>query len=255
MRLFTKQLPSAFSADFIHWYDRISGEVIFRERQNPWTASGTEWRLRKHGSKWRLVKNTEYLVDMSSNTARSIARLFGPLEAQNRIHIVLNTASQTVTIELPRLQLDFYVEHQDDRVLSRQFRGMMIDYDQDIGTLVGLTNRMVLRHARQGQEQRLVIVPAPNSYGAPSVTHAKVSTIDHVSVTIAKDGPTKVYAYSLDRILGCLTDSGDLQSKLFLCYLHALTRSTHWTHRHRVGSPDPAVSRCTLLRTFDNGEC
>jgi hypothetical protein len=223
MRLFTKQLPSAFSADFIHWYDRISGEVIFRERQNPWTASGTEWRLRKHGSKWRLVKNTEYLVDMSSNTARSIARLFGPLEAQNRIHIVLNTASQTVTIELPRLQLDFYVEHQDDRVLSRQFRGMMIDYDQDIGTLVGLTNRMVLRHARQGQEQRLVIVPAPNSYGAPSVTHAKVSTIDHVSVTIAKDGPTKVYAYSLDRILGCLTDSGDLQSKLFLCYLHALT--------------------------------
>jgi len=164
MRLFAKQLPSAFAANFIHWYDHNSGEVIFRERQDPWTSSGTEWRLKKHGSMWRLVKNTESLVAMFSTTARNIAKLFSSLEVENCIHIVLNTASRTVTIKLPRLQLDFYIERQDDRVLSRQFRGMMIDHNQGIGTLVGLTSRLVLRHARQGQDQRLVIVPAPSSY-------------------------------------------------------------------------------------------
>jgi hypothetical protein len=35
----------------------------------------------------------------------------------------------------------------------------------------------------------------------------------------------KVYAYNLDEVLGCITDSGDLESKLLMSYLHALTSS------------------------------
>lgn len=88
---------------------------------------------------------------------------------------------------------------------------------------MGLASKLVLRHAHQPQEQRLILVPAPCKYGKSSVVFVKAHTNTHVTVTINKEDATKVYTYSLDRALGRVLDSGDLQSKLFLCYLHALT--------------------------------
>ena len=46
---------------------------------------------------------------------------------------------------------------------------------------------------------------------------------DHVSVSIELDTARTTQAYQVDEILGRLVDNGSLQSKLFLCYLHALT--------------------------------
>jgi hypothetical protein len=42
-------------------------------------------------------------------------------------------------------------------------------------------------------------------------------------VTIARLAEMKLHAYSLDDVLGRVLDTGDIQSKLWLCYLHALT--------------------------------
>ena len=45
----------------------------------------------------------------------------------------------------------------------------------------------------------------------------------HRATTIARSGVASVHAYKIDTLLGCLTDNGELQSKLFLCLLHAVT--------------------------------
>jgi len=100
---------------------------------------------------------------------------------------------------------------------------MVVDENQSINTLVGLTSKLVLKHSDNVQVQRMLLVPAPINYTASSITYAKTPSVHHISVSIHKDGPSGVYAYSVDTILGHVLDSGNLQSKLFLCLLHALT--------------------------------
>jgi hypothetical protein len=47
----------------------------------------------------------------------------------------------------------------------------------------------------------------------------------HMRVAIHKGEVDKVYVYPLDNVLGRVLDNGDLQAKLLLSYLHALTSS------------------------------
>ncbi|KAH7080409.1 hypothetical protein BKA63DRAFT_464782 [Paraphoma chrysanthemicola] len=111
----------------------------------------------------------------------------------------------------------------DCRIMSHEYRGMMIDRDQNIGTLIGLTTRLVLRHSNVAQEQRLLLIPAPPDHSTQYVTYTRPASSHHTSVSVNKNGPARTYAYYIDQILGRIIDNGDLQSKLFLSYLHALT--------------------------------
>jgi hypothetical protein len=57
---------------------------------------------------------------------------------------------------------------------------------------------------------------------------------NHIRVIIQQDSVTKTHAYHVDDQIGRLVDNGSLQSKLFLCYLHALTSFC---------LPDPLIHR------------
>jgi hypothetical protein len=64
---------------------------------------------------------------------------------------------------------------------------MSIDPDQSLGTLVGLCNKLILKHENSGK--RLVVVPEGNiSYQANG---------DHICVIIIKDSATKAHAYHI----------------------------------------------------------
>jgi hypothetical protein len=67
------------------------------------------------------------------------------MEEAQHIHIVLNTTTETVDVHLPRLQLGFFIDRNSGAMYSRQFRGMVIDSQQNIGTLTGLTSKLVLK--------------------------------------------------------------------------------------------------------------
>ncbi|KAF1841017.1 uncharacterized protein K460DRAFT_347564 [Cucurbitaria berberidis CBS 394.84] len=220
--LFQDRLPHAFVTNFIHWFDHTKGEVVFRSRATPWSCNPGDWNLKRDDSArtWRLVKGSSTLVDRASNSARVLSRMFRSLEDANHIHVVLDSISQTIDIQLPRLQLGFFVEHNDARIYSRQYRGMIVDDNQGIGTLVGLSSKLVLQ--KSGHE-RLVLIPVPHKPGSQSIRYAKDSDLHHVTVDINKDDVSGVYVYSLDKVLGRILDTGDIQSRLFLCYLSALT--------------------------------
>ena len=48
-------------------------------------------------------------------------------------------------------------------------------------------------------------------------------TSQHVTVTVDTSSSVKAQSYRLDDILGRFDDNGSLESRLYLCYLHALT--------------------------------
>jgi hypothetical protein len=222
LRLFENHFPFAFAKDYIHWYDHDQNEVVFRARKDPWSSKGAEWKLIRKGTAWRLVKDLNVLASIRGDTARMLSKIFRPLEDPHHIHTVWDTTKHVVHIHLPRLQLDFHIDHGDSRVQSRQYRGMIVDPDQTMGTLVGLTSKLVLSPSTP-TEDRLVLVPVPRAFGSSSITRARVLGQHHVSISINKNDAHKVFAYSLDTSLGRVLESGDVQRRLFLAFLHALT--------------------------------
>lgn len=215
-RVFERQMPHAFTLRYIHWYDHETKEVIFRTREGPWESScADQWHLRQHGASWRLQKDSQHLVSMSSDTARQISSLFKFVGFGPHVHILCDKQLEKSLIELPRLKLDFELIRGDDRIRSRQYRGMILDKDQRMGTLVGLTSKLVLRHP-QATNDRLILIPEGYVQVIRSLTQ-------HVSVTIGRQDETAIHAYQLDTTLRRIIDNGALQSKLILAYLHALT--------------------------------
>src|SRR5438477_390422 len=123
--------------------------------------------------------------------------------------------SSTVFIELPRRRLGFRYSLGELKIHSHQYQGMVIDADQRIGSLFGLKTKLILKYER-GVEDRLALIPEGR-------VKYSTTTTSHVSVSVELDTAWTTHAYQVDEVLGRLIDNGSLQSKLFLCYLHALT--------------------------------
>jgi hypothetical protein len=153
-----------------------------------------------------------------------LSGILSPLDDPLRIHIIFHHSSSSLEVELPRLQLGFHLKSGASSIQSNQFRGISIDTDQSLDTLVGLRNKFILKY--ENGDNRLVVLP--EGY----VSYEKNS--DHVRVIINKDSTAKAHAYYVDDQIGRLVDNGSLQSKLFLCYLHALTSFC---------LPDPLIQR------------
>ncbi|KAJ9257552.1 hypothetical protein DTO195F2_5534 [Paecilomyces variotii] len=216
VRLLTGAFPDAFVEDYAHWYDLDGGYVEFCPVKDPWQASSAHWRLqRKHPGQngWCLVKGEISLVNIKSQTAGSLFSILQPIERASRLHYKFHTSSSALEIDIPRLRLSFSLQSGHSWIRSRQYRGMKIDPDQSLGTLVGLRSKLILLH--ENDHSRKVLIPD----GA--VTWVKDG--GHVGVNIGWQAVSKLHVYSVDNQLGRLVDNGSLQSKLMLCYLHAVT--------------------------------
>jgi hypothetical protein len=92
---------------------------------------------------------------------------------------------------------------------------MFIDPDQSLDVLIGLHNRLILRH--ENSEDWVVLIPEG------LVSWYKDNS--HIAVEIGWQLVTTLHPYLVDNLLGRLTDNSSLHSRLMLCYLHALTLS------------------------------
>ena len=214
-RLLVGWFPDAFVEDYVHWYDRDGGYVEFRSAEEPWVSSDSNWRLQKIPSQgtWQLSKGELHLVNVKSPTVKLLSKILEPIEKTSKVHCIFNPVSSALHIDIPRLRLEFSLRSGYSSIQSRQYRGMSIDADQSLDTLVGLRNKLILVH--ETSKDRLALVPEGN------VSWNKDG--DHVSVHIGWQPDSRVHPFSIDGELGRLADNGSLQSKLHLCYLHALT--------------------------------
>ncbi len=216
-RLIEGKLPNLLVHNFIHWYDHETGRVLFCPRNAPWPSpdNGQHWHLEPSNSSWRMMKGKLAMIDPLSGPAQVMSALFISLDDPLYIHFEFNTISRKIEVELPRLQLDFMVDESRTRVYSRQYRGMFLDDDQDPGTLTGLYSKLVLRGA-DSSARRMMLIPEGKFHYIKTHNH-------HISVKVENGTVERVHAYTILAKAQRLVDSGNLQSKLILCYLHALT--------------------------------
>lgn len=207
--------PRTLVHDYAHWIHRGSMVIEWRPLESKWSPSPDNWRIStpEDSKASSLISKNRSLVEPRSTSAQAIHRWLKPLESSPNINIYYNEETSQTEIQLPRMNLDFVL--QKNGLESKQFRLMVVDTNQYIGTLHGLQNKLVLKDT-QGPS-RIVIVP----HG--TVSHHRVE--HHVQVSIATGTVDKVayHQFVVDKDLGQLVDNGNLRSRLFKLYLHALT--------------------------------
>ncbi|RDW94330.1 hypothetical protein BP5796_00093 [Coleophoma crateriformis] len=205
--------PAEFVKNFSHWLNISTGSIEFRSLENTWQPSPNNWQSPEYSLS--LIQGHCKLVDVRSTTAKNIARLLEGIEDASNIHTLYHSESSFLEVQLPRLNLDFYVPLHGQNLQSKQFRGMAVDTVQGIGCLTGLRNKLVLSEVKGNA--RIILVPD----GKPSCRNLG----NHLQVTIQKSQGrhTPYHTYHVNTLLGRLEDNHNMSSRLFRILLHAST--------------------------------
>lgn len=206
----------SFTENFIFMRNDETGVIQLRPVDMPWNSSNSEWQI-THSSKqtFQLINGSTSAIDIRSPTAYAILRILGNLETLSHINMVLSQQDKILELRLPRFNLDFSVTVGDWRLFSKQFRGMSVDKNQDIGTFTGLVNKLVLRS--NDNSTRAVIVPDGEIVFTQESDHVKVN----IDTTLTSS--CSYHDYRIDPQLGRLIDNGSLKTCLFRLYLHSIT--------------------------------
>ncbi|KAJ9413498.1 hypothetical protein QL093DRAFT_2594586 [Fusarium oxysporum] len=214
-RTLREMLPHSFVNDYAHWYHNEAGIIQLRSLKDRWTSNPDDWCFVRQDGGWKLCQaGRTFLFAPSSSMARRIAGILSPLEAPLGLHMLYDARKSALEVRVPSLRLDFLLTAGESIIRSRQFRGMYIDSDQSVGTLVGFKSKLVLCND-QNPSVRIVLIPEGD------IQFQRFS--GHVTVNAAYGTADRVQAYRIDDLLGRLTADTKLESKLYLAYIHALT--------------------------------
>jgi hypothetical protein len=209
--------------DCVHWLDLRTAEVEFRPVESSWIPDLSNWRLsvREDHRGWVFRRTSggsaspAYLIDIRSPTFGTISRLLSALESPQRI--IVTRTNQLLEVSLPRMRLIFFV-NQDSELECRSMPGYVIDEVQSCGTMFGLENRLILCPSNGASEMpRRVIIPQG------CIIFGLDGDFSRVSISTGSGQHVYWHEYTIDNDLGRLTGNVSLRSKLYQCYLHALT--------------------------------
>ena len=209
-----KDLPTHFVTKYVHWYNFTSGHVELRPVEDPWNhASAAKWTLERSGRGWRLTKDDDAIVGIQTPTSKAISKIMNPLAEAYHTHCVMQESDNALRIEIPRLDHTFSLAKGSSLLVSKEYPGMVVDGSQELGTLVGFANKLIL--TSDSGAQILLLAEGMVKYGKNN-GHVFVKVDDTNSIS-------KLHAIDVDKMLHRLIDKGDLGCKIYLAYLHALT--------------------------------
>ena len=221
--------PKHFVDEYTHWLDLNTRELEFRPVGSPWTPAPFNWRLyihkpgthahprailQKPGQDSSLIQ----LIDIRSKTFDMVSSVLSPLESPE--YVTITHASHSLEVSLPRLHLSFFV-NSNRELECRSIPGYIVDKTQSCGTMFGLKNKLVLCPKPNSPEESLlprrVIIPEGE------ISFRMDGDFSGVSINTAAEQHVRWHEYTVDTDLGCLKSNTSLISKLYQCYLHALT--------------------------------
>ena len=219
------RLPVSLIQGHVHWLNLSTSNIEIRPIKEPWKQSSDNWLIDLHSGKSCIRKGSESLVDKQSPTWAMVSNCLQCLDDPENFIITVSPLDTTqspppmqISVMLPRYGLSFFVSDAGD-LESRDFKDMVYDEDQRIGTLFGLVNRLVLRPRTQREADLIpkrIIIPHSNNLKQHG---------HNVHVELPSCGPIRYYTYQVDSELGCLKGFVDMESRLYLARLHSLTGS------------------------------
>ncbi|KAG9311467.1 hypothetical protein JVU11DRAFT_8582 [Chiua virens] len=242
-------LPLMLVAGHVHWLNVATSILEIRPLSRIWERSADNWRMHHmSGNCYRITRGFQSLVDIRSATWAIVSHPLKRLEIPENLIVMVSESlihgapsspapSLQISVSLPRYGLSFFV-NRNHELESNDFKNMVFDKNQSIGTLIGLVNRLVLCPSVQIEEDltpRCVLIREgkPRLEGSGNQTYVTINDDDEVkgetrrpknSETSQAPPPPIVYhTYKVDTELGCLTGITDQASRLYLARLHAMT--------------------------------
>ncbi|KAH7327815.1 hypothetical protein B0I35DRAFT_465989 [Stachybotrys elegans] len=173
-------LPGPLVNRKFHWLNLRTGEIYIAPEERRWpNLSGgfRGWTLNVH--KNLCTKPRGLVADQAvSPYSPLFARAAGILEPlEGRAHMLITQGhNRHVQVELPRLQLVFYVNSK--RLLESPQLQVEIDPNQDAGTWYGLRTKLVCRALNNGtlnnSPQRSILVPLGETHIEAHRCHVRV---------------------------------------------------------------------------------
>ena len=186
------------------------------------------------------------ILSPESPLLRTLSRIFQPLEAYVANILVTWEPSQGTTasslypngnliVSLPRYKLNFFVGA-DGSLECKELPGMVVSRKQSIGTLHGLTNKLVLDPKDTNAVRKLVL---PDG----QITVSLMAPHQKVTILPCQDPGQQItmFLYDVDELIGRLVGDGTVTSWYFLAYLHAVTSSHLF---------DPLIHRTGVQQTL-----
>ncbi|KAF2757894.1 hypothetical protein EJ05DRAFT_464797 [Pseudovirgaria hyperparasitica] len=248
-RLFKADFPDCFIDGFCHWLERSEERIEFRPSSRPWDSSPLNWTLTKMRTRtsWVLSKGSLKLINKTRLSAQTLTRIFSVIEEPDHAIVTHDNADDCLKIDLTRLQLSFRLKKGTAFIQSDQFQDFVVDSSQDIGSLIGLKNKLVLKDSND-RNDRILLVPEN------AIQYVKAG--HHVLVTISASSTnavSRIHRFSIDKLLGRLNDDGTLHSRLLLSYLHAVTSGCLPDPlTHKTGTEEAlTILRSASVRSFD----
>ncbi|KAL2863546.1 uncharacterized protein BJX67DRAFT_384547 [Aspergillus lucknowensis] len=219
--------PDLLVKQHTHWLDLEARTLEFRPLDQAWQSSHRNWCTSyraKSGEPSITSQGQRILVDVHSEFFARIANVLRTLDTSKHI-FVTKAPSGIIEAKLVRLHLNFFVN--SDGALECREHNSIVDSDQDIGCLYGLTNKLVLR-SKIGQCRRTVLI----SYGRVRFNRGPWHT--DVSIEPPTDSRIRCFHYLVDSNLGMLSATSGMIGTLYQAYLHAVTSFV---------LPDPLTNR------------
>ncbi|KAH8801966.1 hypothetical protein DL96DRAFT_1475929 [Flagelloscypha sp. PMI_526] len=231
--VFEGDIPRSFIQDYVHWIHLGTRAVEFRPLASLWSESRSHWHLvTKSLSRYQLQQGLDdrdaaLLVSRRSHSFLMLFSQVWAIEDVSWVAVVYTPATKgtyPLTLELPRYLLKFLLDRW--RLNSVDFPGCFIDSNQGIGTLHGLSSRLVLQESLLGNLASAF--PSSRRVLIPNGDFQYVEKPSYMSVTINTKPTTQTrvpyFIYHIDMELGRLSlEESTLESRLYRVYLHALT--------------------------------
>jgi hypothetical protein len=251
--------PRHLVDEYIHWLDLSTGQLEFRPAKSPWMTEPSNWRLyiqregcrgdsKKPGNFPRgLLQKTSrgdspiQAIDIRSSTFAVVSSLMSPLETAD--HIIATHTARSFEVFLPRLHLSFFL-NMNWELECRSLPGYVIDKTQSCGTMFGLRNKLILCPCLSSFGEpllRRVIIPQGD------ISYSRDGDFANISINTDAGQHVRWHEYTIDTDLGCLTSNTTLSSKLYQCYLHALT--SHCLPDPLLGQSGTEEALCMLRST------
>ncbi|KAF3275888.1 hypothetical protein TWF970_006499 [Orbilia oligospora] len=239
LKYFIGDIPITILQGGTQWLDFRSKKIIFYQQPKWWNEAdpSEDWILELVHPDFngrRMRRNGHYLLDLNRNIHQSITEILSPIEDRNYI-VATKTDGSLVNFFLPRYKLDFFL-NESDSIECRSIRGLIVDQNQNIGTLIGLKSFLKLRPNGKASAQECILLP----YGNIMTYEAKSG---HASVCIEAPESDRSYAvYHIDRVMNKLLDDGTLKARYTRLYLHAVCGGI---------LPDPLTGRTGVAEALD----
>lgn len=229
-------LPNQLKEDFVHWMDTKNSSIEFRPYKEPW-GNPKKKSVLKFSADGRSAMNlgNSRLIGASSHVGKAITSAIGTIETMHNIIIAVRD-DDTIEAELPRLGIKFAIN--ENGLLESRELAAVVEPRQEIGCLLGLQNKLILRKATPCPDisEKSILVP----YGKVLITAHKNHRL--VNVGNADEKRVRFLHLRCDEKLAKLRGPPEMTATLYRAYLHAVTSSV---------LPDPFTRRTGVQEALE----